>query len=79
MVLVLEKKLLNAKKGFYALIPRWLRDVKKDRETKYKVIYWLNPMEQDICQLPTTKDRGLVPLDKPFGDCLATISNKVVR
>ena len=41
----IEAKLKTAGKKFYALSPKWASEFKK--ETKYPVIFWLNPMEQD--------------------------------
>lgn len=44
----IEEKLKIAKKRFFALSPRWTKEFKAKSPSKYKVIYWLNPMEQDI-------------------------------
>lgn len=40
-------KLFSAPKGYYALQPRWAKNFENfDRPTRYKVIFWLNPMNQ---------------------------------
>lgn len=43
----IHNKLRKAGKDFFALSPRWAKDVATS-ETKYPVVYWLNPMHQDI-------------------------------
>lgn len=40
----IKEKLQQAGKRFYALSPRWLVG---DKKSKYKVGFWLNPMEQN--------------------------------
>jgi len=36
-------------KGYYSLSPSWISDEKKSKsKTKYSVIFWLNPQQQDI-------------------------------
>jgi hypothetical protein len=44
----IHKKLEKAGKRFFALSPRWVRDMEDaDEHTKHDVLYWLNPHEQD--------------------------------
>lgn len=41
----IKAKLKENGRGFYALSPRWISDIKKAK-SKYDVVYWLNPAEQ---------------------------------
>jgi len=40
-------KLEATGKRYYALSPKWKRDVNSIAQTKFNVVYWLNPMDQD--------------------------------
>ena len=43
----IEEKLKKANLKYFALSPRWVKDMKMDGiQTKYKVIFFLNPREQ---------------------------------
>jgi hypothetical protein len=45
----IEKVIRTAKKSFYALSPKWTKDIKgTEGRTKHRVVYWLNPTEQHI-------------------------------
>lgn len=42
------KYLSNKNKKYFALSPRWAKDIKSETcKTQYPVVYWLNPCEQD--------------------------------
>lgn len=41
------KEYFDRRCGYYALSPRW-KHAKDKVKTKYNVVYWLNPMQQDI-------------------------------
>lgn len=41
----IDKKLKKAGKNYYALTPNWAKDF-KNVKSKWSVLYWLNPMEQ---------------------------------
>ena len=43
----IHDKLRKAGKEFFALSPRWAKDVRTSK-TAYPVVYWLNPMHQNI-------------------------------
>ena len=47
-----KKKLEKAGKRYFACSPKWANEIKSTAdgkiETKHDVIYWLNPMEQNI-------------------------------
>jgi hypothetical protein len=44
----IAKYLKGKKKEYYALSPRWAKEIKSETcKTQYPVVYWLNPMEQD--------------------------------
>ena len=64
--------LRKAKKEYIALTPRWAKDFEK-AETKYPVLYWLNPMHQNVDHygyftveelIAWTKDEGPIPMRK---------------
>lgn len=43
----IEDYLRKCKKGFFALSPRWAKDIQSgENGTQYPVVYWLNPMQQ---------------------------------
>jgi hypothetical protein len=43
----IESRLKAAGLNFFALSPRWISEENKDK-SKHPVLFWLNPMEQDI-------------------------------
>lgn len=64
--------LRKAKKEYIALSPRWAREF-KEVDTKYPVLYWLNPMHQNVDHygyftvedlIAWTKDEGPIPMRK---------------
>ncbi|MBO9428018.1 hypothetical protein [Sulfitobacter sp. R18_1] len=42
----IAKTLEKAGKRYFALSPRWKADNFKDRDTRFNVVFWLNPMQQ---------------------------------
>lgn len=42
----IEKILEKAGKGYYALSPKWIKDIGNITNSQYEVVFWLNPMEQ---------------------------------
>jgi len=63
----IKKYLKEKKKEYFALSPRWAKDIKSETcKTQYPVVYWLNPMEQDKnnCGWYTVEDLKLWGEDK---------------
>jgi hypothetical protein len=65
----IKKKLEKADLKFYALTPGWLTELCNKRDSKYNVVYWLNPVDQHKHNcgwftveelLEWTKDKGPV-------------------
>lgn len=44
----IEAKLLAAGKKFFSIIPRWTKDMNWEKKTAYNVIFWLNPVYQEV-------------------------------
>lgn len=44
----IEEKLRAAGKEFFALSPRWAKDMNWKKVTAYDVIFWLNPVHQQV-------------------------------
>jgi hypothetical protein len=41
------EKLKAANKEYYALSPKWLKSIEKASDSKYEIVFWLNPYDQD--------------------------------
>jgi len=73
----IKEKLNKADKGFFALSPRWIKGFNlKDKTTKYNVIFWLNPREQQIHNYGWFTVEELEQWAKNEGPCIKTSDQK---
>jgi hypothetical protein len=43
----ITQKVSKSDKRYFALNPAWKKDIHNSSETKYSIVFWLNPMEQN--------------------------------